>query len=151
MSTSWVFPCNFTEIIADFIIESWHNRRQHSWYFQQSETIHSFLKADTIDVNILGIFKKVKLFTLFCLTKWCDKRRHWDTEPCVYRDSEKRPFYKFINAKNWNMPLSCSTISETYFFFKFDTLIVFKCILFCLELKDRFRTHLKQCLFFRIC
>ena len=116
MSTSWVFPCNFTEIIADFIIESWHNRRQHSWYFQQSETVHSFLKADTTDVNILGIFKKVKLFTLFCLTKWCDKRRHWDTEACVYRDSEKRSFYKFINAKNWNMPLSVPpSVKHTFF------------------------------------
>ena len=71
------------------------------------------MKTDTIDVNILGIFKKVKLFTLFCLTKWCDKKRQ-----CTLRISRlwERSFYKFYIAKSWNKTLSCSTISETFFF-----------------------------------
>ena len=54
------------------------------------------MKTDTIDVNILGIFKKVKLFTLFCLTKWCDKKRQ-----CTLRISRlwEKVFLQVLHCK----------------------------------------------------
>ena len=44
----------FPKIRVDFIIEGWHNRCQHSWYFQESKTVTSFF-----------------------LNKWCE---YWDFE-----------------------------------------------------------------------
>ena len=133
-----MFSHIFPKIRVDFIIEGWHNRCQHSWYFQESKTVNSFLLINWCeywDFERRSFYKVIKAtnWKMFLSCPLIIVTYFWYfvklgtliVFKCNFLRQTWRPVCFQMQLPSTN--LTPCLFSNATSFDKLDTLIVFKC------------------------